>query len=63
MNQVETNNITNQGEDKVQVYENDDAYLFEEGMSGEGSLDVGYKGAFKDNEKKNNKSKRTIKQI
>ena len=52
MNQVETNNITNQGEDKVQVYENDDAYLFEEGMSGEGSLDVGYKGAFKDNEKK-----------
>ena len=52
MNQVETNNITNQGEDKVQVYENDDAYLFEEGMSGEGSLEVGYKDAFKDNEKK-----------
>jgi len=52
MNHVETNNITNQGEDKVQVYENDDAYLFEEGMSGEESLEVGYKGTYKDNEKK-----------
>ena len=52
MNQAETNNISNQGEDKVQVYENDDAYLFEEGMSGEESLEVGYKGAFKGSEKK-----------
>ena len=52
MNDPEENKIINQKEDKVQVYENDDAYLFGEEASGEGSLDVGYKGPLKENQNK-----------
>jgi hypothetical protein len=52
MNEKEGNKILNQGDDKVHIYENDDAYLFGEEMSGDGSLEVGYKNSFKENEKK-----------
>ena len=52
MNEKEGNKILNQGDDKVHIYENDDAYLLGEDISGDGSLEVGYKNSFKDNEKK-----------
>ena len=52
MNEKEGNKLLNQGDDKVHIYENDDAYLFGEEMSGDGSLEVGYKNSFKENEKK-----------
>ena len=52
MNEKELNKDLNQRDDKVQVYENDDAYLFEEEVSGDGSLEVGYKGSFNENDNK-----------
>ena len=52
MNDPEEKKILNQKEDNVQVYENDDAYLFGEEASGEGSLDVEYKGSLKENQNK-----------
>ncbi len=52
MNEKEGNKILNQGDDKVHIYENDDAYLLGEEISGDGSLEVGYKSSFKENEKK-----------
>ena len=51
MNEQEENTVSNQKEDKVQIYENDDAYLFGEEMSGNGSLEVGYNNPFNENKK------------
>ena len=52
MNEQEGNIISNQKEEKVQVYENDDAYLFGEELSGNDSLEVGYKNSFNENKNK-----------
>ena len=52
MNEKELNKELNQKDDKVQVYENDDAYLFEEEVSGDGSLEVGYKANLNENNNK-----------
>ena len=52
MNAQEGIKILNQADEKVQVYDNDDAYLFGEEMSGDDSLEVGYKSSSKENEQK-----------
>ena len=52
MNEQEKNIVSNQKDDKVQVYENDDAYLFGEELSGDGSLEVGYKNSSNENKNK-----------
>ena len=52
MNEQEKNILLNQKDDKVQIYENDDAYLFGEDISGDGSLEVGYKNSFNENNNK-----------